>query len=240
MVISFNIPLEYECSHNAYTPPKPLWHMASDDNKIGYKISLDDKLRLIKVPWHAIQCNDVFFKDHFHQIQQFHDNIIQACLDAGYEHIPYSSDSHTKVIPGWNDYVEPLRKQAFFGHNIWQDNNSPRHGIIADIRRKTRCKYHYALRYVKHNNYVLKANKLAEAMTEGYKSDFWNVVRKIKCKRNSRPKVMDNGVSKPGDIANVFANKYESLYTSVPYDQNEMIMLRQRIDYLIRFQYGNY
>ena len=141
------------------------------------------------------------------EIQEFHDSIVEACLQAGYQHIPYSSTHNNKVIPGWNDYVEPYRKQALLWHKIWKSNNSPRTGIIADIRNKTRLKYHYALRYVKMNSEVCKANKLAEALATNTRTEFWNIVRKIRQNSSNKPGMVDNA-SNPVEIADVFAAKY--------------------------------
>ena len=69
-------------------------------------------------------------------------------MNASVQAIPQSSSS-SKSVPGWNDIVEEHRERALFWHQLWKDNNSPREGLIADIRQKTHVKYHYAIRLVK-------------------------------------------------------------------------------------------
>ena len=69
--------------------------------------------------------------------------MVNACLLAD-NCIPSKSNkkSSKKCIPGWNEHVIPLKEQAIFWHNMWQDNGRPRYGHIADIRRSTRAQYH--------------------------------------------------------------------------------------------------
>ena len=55
------------------------------------------------------------YQKHNVDIQSFHDYIIRAYLDAGYENIPYSDTKSAKVVPGWNEHVEPYKQQALFG-----------------------------------------------------------------------------------------------------------------------------
>ena len=127
-----------------------------------------------------------------------------------------------KVIPGWNDYVEYHRKEAIFWHYIWKCNNSPRVGTIADIRNSTRAKYHYALRYVRKNVEIINNRS----------RDFWSEVKKSRHAAGSFANVVD-GETDPGEIGNILADKFDSLYNSVPYNEIEMNQLRSEIDGLI-------
>ena len=45
-------------------------------------------------------------------------------------------------------------------------NGRPRDGHIANIRRKTRLQYHYAIRHVVKENTRIRNKKLAEAVAE--------------------------------------------------------------------------
>ena len=46
-------------------------------------------------------------------------------------------------------------------HFIWKKCGSPTQGEIAQIMRSTRSKYHYAIRYVKKNEEMLRKNAMA-------------------------------------------------------------------------------
>jgi hypothetical protein len=57
----------------------------------------------------------------------------------------------------------------------------PRDGLIADIMRRTRAAYHYAVRYVKKNNSDIvrqrfARQRFASAIVENRNRDFWHEV----------------------------------------------------------------
>ena len=51
-------------------------------------------------------------------------------------------------------------------HEIWVQDERKRKGYIANIRRKTRLQYHYAIRHVVKENTRIRNKKLAEAVAE--------------------------------------------------------------------------
>ena len=171
-------------------------------------------------------------------VQQYHDRIIEACLKSGVETIPHSTSPGTKVVPGWNEHVEPLKQKALLWHFIWKSNNCPREGTIALIRRQTRAKYHLALKSVKKNKDNICAQRLAESICGDSSRDFWKEIKKIKQSKNSKSHCIDGKYTSNG-IANHFADKYDILYNSVSYDKNEMDELKCNINSLIESKYSN-
>lgn len=200
----------------------PKWHVASEKQLDDYTRVLDQFLGDIKVPWGAIHCDDYFCHQHCICLQEYHDAIIQCCLTASKSTIPHSGDFNAKVVPGWGDVVEHHRKCAMFWHSLWKDNGSPRHGTLADIRRNTRAKYHYAIRKCQNNKDLFSANKMAEAILENKDRDFWSEVNKIKQKVNSSANNIDGHIGEEA-IGNRFASKYEELYNcKCSFDQGDM------------------
>ena len=63
--------------------------------------------------------------------------------------IPSTKQNKKRKIPGWNENVQHSKEIALFRRSIWLNNNSPRQGVVADIMRITRAKYHYCIREVK-------------------------------------------------------------------------------------------
>jgi hypothetical protein len=200
------------------------WCKATNDNIADYKHKLDGYLEGISIPLDAIECTNYTCKLHNEKLQQFHDQIIIACVNASKECIPSSQWKENKEIPGWNEFVKEHRERAIFWHNIWKDSGSPREGVVADIRRRCRAKYHYALRYVRKNKEHIKATYMAQSLLDNDESTFWAEVRKI---RGSRTPMVNNvdGVVGKENIGKLFAGKANDLYNTVSYDEKDMLKL---------------
>ena len=63
---------------------------------------------------------------------------------------------------------------------FWNESGFPHVSYVADIRRQTRARYHYAVRQVKHRSDNLKAEKLANSLVYKNTKCFWKVVRQMK------------------------------------------------------------
>ena len=64
--------------------------------------------------------------------------------------------------------------------SIWISLNSPRSGIVADIMRRTRCKYHYAIRKIKNKNLKLRKEAMANAISQNNSRQLWDEILKSK------------------------------------------------------------
>ena len=45
--------------------------------------------------------------------------------------------------------MDEHKQRAFFWHGLWRENGSPRHGPLAEVRKLTRAKFHYAVSMIK-------------------------------------------------------------------------------------------
>ena len=104
---------------------------------------------------------------------------------------------------------------------------------MADIRRRTRHKYHYAIRYTSQNKQAIIANKMSEQVLNGNSSSFWANVTKVKGAKTNIPTTVDTSVGNK-DICELFAEKYETLYNLVPYNDTEMGELLIQVDNSIK------
>ena len=73
---------------------------------------------------------------------------------------------------------------------------------------------------------------MAEQVLNG-NSSFWANVRKVKCTKTNIPTTVDTSVGNK-DICEIFAEKYETLYNSVPYNDTEMGELLIQVDNFIK------
>ena len=95
--------------------------------------------------------------------------------------------------------------------------------------RRTRASYHYAVRYVKNNRLDIIKDRFASAILDNKDRDFWREAKKV-CGGKSGLQSTVDGLSQPDDIANLFARKYEDLYSCVGYDETEMTSLKRDIN----------
>ena len=100
----------------------------------------------------------MFCVDHDNDINRFYDDIVLALTSASSACIPKyeHSKGKNKNITGWIESVDDKRQTSLFWHYLWKDNGSPHNGIIAEIARRTRANYHYAIRNVLKNQNKLR------------------------------------------------------------------------------------
>jgi len=111
---------------------------------------------------------------------------------------------------------------SLFWHNLWTDCGRPHQGLVADIMRKTRARYHRAMRYVKKNKDDIVNKRIAEALSENRSRDFWGEIKRIRQKTAASGSSVD-GFSNSSGIADLFADKFHELYTNVDYDKDELL-----------------
>jgi len=107
--------------------PHISWVKASANDLVNYRINLSSYLSKISLPIEAILCANPMCHDceHIAAINRYADVISKACLDAGENFIPHTTDRCAgKRIPGWSERVEPLRQKSLFWHGIWIDCGS--------------------------------------------------------------------------------------------------------------------
>jgi len=163
--------------------------------------------------------------------------INHCCLNAGEQTIPCTGNSshNSRVIPGWSERVAPLREKSLFWHNVWREADKPHSGVVASIMRETRMKYHRAIREVIREGDTIRKEKFAESVLGNNSRDFWNEVKKMRGRRSNLPGVVDD-CSGDADIAQCFGDKYRDLYSSVPYNVDEISSLKQQLNDDIKLQ----
>ena len=81
--------------------------------------------------------------------------------------------------------------------------------------RQTRHQYHYAVRSARKHDTENRKLRLAEASCANNSNVMWGELKRMNPKGKYLSKVVD-GINNDADIANMFADKYRSLYQSVP------------------------
>jgi len=213
--------------------PHVSWVKASDKDLDNYRINLSKNLKNIILPTAALLCTDLCCTnpDHHSAICKYTEAITNCCLSAAECSIPHTSNRHAEAarVPGWTEHVKPLHDDSLFWHAMWIDCGRPKTGVVPDVMRRTRAKYHYAIRQIKRDEDNIVRERIANALINDPTRNFWDEVKKIRNSKASNPRIVD-GCSDESSIARLFAQNYRSLYTSVPFDTIEMQNIRSELD----------
>ena len=203
------------------------WAKVSEDDVHRYKQCLNTALDNVTIPWIAVTETTSPHLDLSEPVAKFHDDVIEACISAADASLP--KHRRGRIIPGWNEFVKPLREEALFWHALWKDNGSPHTGVVSEIRRLSRARYHRMLRQVRKQEEALRKLKLAHQFGTPNRRDFWTEVKKSKGGRVSCPTSID-GIMGNDEICETFTHQYEHLYQSVPYNVEEMNDVCRNLD----------
>jgi len=211
---------------------RPSWNKATEAHIAAYKSLLRCKLSAVSVPREALSCNDLHCRNSTHtdSINNYVSVLAETLQESASVTIPCTRRrGEGGCIPGWTEQVAPLREKSVFWHQLWVNCDRPRAGLVADIMRKTRLQYHAAIRAVRRNENDIVNARFASSVTKNRSRDFWQEVKRIRRKCNNVSNVVD-GVSNADDIAELFAEKYSTLYNSVSYDVNDMSDIRSELN----------
>lgn len=228
--LQLKIDINYHAESIIARKPTIAWYKCTQQHINMYQDELNKHLSEINQYQTVFTCVDVHCDVHSDAISKLYSDIIDA-LKKSDIFFPRTGSSTTRSdpIPGWNDYVKNYREKAMLWHNIWIDCGKPHHGEVANIRRQTRAKYHYAIRFVDKQKNTLKSDKMAEAIMNNDSRNLWREVKKLKTSSKSFPNSMDSAIGSE-KINNLFYDKYKTLYNSVGYNENEMNDLLLEID----------
>jgi len=118
--------------------------------------------------------------------------------------------------------VRAEREEALVWHRHWKSCGCPREGPVAERRRISRARYHYAVRSILRQEQILRDSALAQSMRGSDRRQFWKDVKRRK-DRNKPTAVTIDDANTRLDICNLFADKYKTLYNSVLYDSSDMV-----------------
>jgi exonuclease III len=196
------------------------WHKVTDKHKGKYADSITDLLSVIELPEAVINCHDVLCTDaeHKEQIEVYCIQLIDICLKAGEKSFPQVKSRYSKVIPGWKDNIQPMLEAALLKSWEYKQNGSPKEGPLLEEMRKARHDYHYAIKHAKRNENNIRKAKMAKCVAKNNNRDFWKEHEKVNRDKRKRPPHVDNKTQNE-DINNVFAKKYNTLYSSNPSDE---------------------
>jgi len=235
--ISLDLHVEY-LTQNKPTVPNisVLWDKVSKLDIEKYKCELDIQLKNISCFDDVDACGDMNCKDvgHILSIDDISRKLIDACLSAASQTLPQNEPNRKAktCVPGWSKIVEPCKKDALFWHAVWQSCGSPRYGVVAGIRKRTRAIYHKAIKQCKKDKDLHTSNSIASAFCDKNYKSFWESVKKLSKYKTNTPSSIDNA-NGSDEISQLFACKYDDLYNYVPYCDRKMELINNELNSLV-------
>ena len=193
-----------------------------------YKLVLDTFLDNVYLPESVINCTDLFCKEHTPIILNYFNEIIDAIKIATEITIPKHKKHKTKGIVGWNKYVKFFNDKSTYRTNIWRSSQCPTEGVIFEIRKYVRKRYHKAIKFVKRNREKVVRENVFSFLQNKNSKIFWNEIRKLKSSKKISTNVMDDKIGIE-NITNVFKDKYRLLYNEFNSDQYDVLLTLNNI-----------
>ena len=218
---------------------RPSWRNAKDEDKECFTKELERKLHGLTIPSKAIYCQDVHCTDPSHRkdLDDLMADSLMTVEDVAGEILSRKSkkandtkhQGKSKRIPEWKEDVDPIKDTAHFWHSIWKSAGKPINCQLHTIMKKTRNKYHLAIRNKKRLLERIKRDSMLKSCIENDGDIFKEIREQRKCKQTFATTIDDH----TDDIPEYLANKYEKLYNGVDDEDNLKLMeldLEKNID----------
>lgn len=207
------------------------WNRATKTDILCYKETLRRCLADIVLPLDAMHCSNTgqlvcTCPKHYNDLIEYHSQILHALESAAARSIPRQ---RKKGLAGWSTLVNPLKEEAILWNKMWIDCGRPNSGWVYHIRRKTRAKYRHAVKFVLKNQDKLSAERMAQALEKNASRDLWQEVSRRKGCASPSTESVDDAEGEE-QVRCMFRDKYDELYSSVGYDEQEMQQLSHDVD----------
>ena len=211
------------------------WENATEENIKDYKNLLDHYLTEFNLPRSVINCNNFLCNCHNDIIIDKIDELMDIMTLCAELTIPVQTvninNKDKRGIPGWNDFVKPYKDKSIFWNELWVSDGKPTSGILFDLRKFARSKYHWAIKQVKKNKDKIILNKTAQQLANNSYRDFWKTIKKLKGNEKVSAKVIDNNYT-DATIVDNFRSIYSALYDSV--EDNNLNATKVKINDLVK------
>ena len=233
VTLHLDIDVDYLNTYKRDFKPNVAWPKCHATHIKEYQSNLDQQLLTVNPKNEALRCRNFRCKLHKKELQVVHNDIIGCIKQASSNCLPHTSNvdrnKERKVVPGWNEHVKEHAINAKYWNDIWIRSGKPRNDGIARMRAITKLRYHYAVRYVNSENIRLRNQRMGEAIAGKNDRVLWEEVKKMTKSSNELPSMMD-GQTGIDEISKIFADKCETLYNTVSYDNHDMENLRKKIE----------
>ena len=121
-----------------------------------------------------------------------------------------------------------IRQTSLFCHDIWNECGREKSGIVYDIMKMCRSKYHYKLRALRKKKHFKTKLSVSKSMLRNHPTTYWKSTSAIRKNKYNTAQMVDV-VCSDSILQICFRRKYQSLYNSVKSLDEEIIVLRKSI-----------
>ena len=245
IMLKFRVPATIKRSElKPITELKPSWTRAEPEDLDDFTQTLHEKLENLPPP-ETISCTNVLCKDlnHSHERDEHVIDVLRSVIECTYECLPLVKKvvnnvepQKTRKLPGWNENVEPLKRDSLFWHAIWISAGRPIGNGLHQVMKWCRNKYKYAVRLAKREASRLESLALGEAAEAGNVELFKAMKKHLFSKKGSGGQAIPDsleGKVAEDDIIEKFAECYAALYNSADRSA-EMETVKEHIEKIIQ------
>ena len=198
------------------------WGRVNETHIAQYRLYVSNALMTYQVPECLVRCDSLACENRYHLscLDDYCMSLCEICVEAALSSFP-KTQSNKFNKPKWRERMQPFKDDAMFWDAIWRSCDSPRNGAVFDVRQRTKRQYHYAFRRYQKEEKQLRRERMAEQILRSNDRQFWSEMKKMHSSNVVHAPVVDNA-SNHGDVAQLFASKYQDLYSSVPSDNDSM------------------
>ena len=124
-----------------------------------------------------------------------------------------------------------MRRASLFWHAIWDSAGRPLHGVLADIRRGARRRYHAVVRSIKAATVERTRFDMAIRYATQRSKGFWGFVKRLSGSKNQIPSHINN-LTQHSEISDLFKSKYETLYNSQCTSIQQVTRMQRQLSYV--------
>ena len=194
------------------------WSSMSDDVISQYCRNTGVRLSQVTIPYDALLCNNAICNNHAHQndLRDLYLAIV-SCIKSASSLLPVRG---TRVgRPGWNMHVDELHVLARDAFLEWKHSGGPRQGYLFDMMKATRARFKYALRFIKRNESMMRADSLAMKLANNNDQEFWKEVKMLNNSRTPLPNNID-GCTGSAEVCELWRQHYSSLFNCLPNNED--------------------
>ena len=201
---------------------KPQWNRASKAQIAQYQQALNLLINNISVDNSSLYCRDLHCTDESHQaaLDGLWLQVMEAISEAAAHNIPSSSSGTRNRIPGWKEFVQPLKEDSSFWYSIWLSSGRPTNGELHNVMKHTRNKYHHAIRKVKRQESELRKSSFLSDCMDGKINNIFQNIKGQRVKNKCSSNIVDGATDEPA-IADVFKTSYKNIY-NIHNDKDEV------------------